>query len=89
LGNAEKEGDEFEGMKAGVFKHRSALIDVLETLCVQNGGYSDDSDSGRDDFEGMKVKPRKGDALLFYTFKPDGTHDKVNGDRLYDVRNPF
>jgi hypothetical protein len=44
---------------------------------MQNGGDSDDSDSERDDFEGLKVKPRKGDALLFYTFKPDGTHDKV------------
>lgn len=29
---------------------------------------------------GMKVKPRQGDALLFYSMHPNGTFDKVSED---------
>ena len=45
---------------------------------LQNGENMD----GRYDFQaciGLKVKPRKGDGLLFWSLTPNGTYDKVRG----------
>jgi prolyl 4-hydroxylase len=36
---------------------------------------------------GLKVKPRQGDALLFYSMHPNGTFDKVN--KLSNFMNLF
>ena len=47
------------------------------TIILQNGMKMDPS-YGYEDCIGLRVKPRKGDGLLFYTLFPNGTIDPVS-----------
>lgn len=44
---------------------------------MQNGSNMDGSYDHKDCI-GLKIKPRKGDGLLFYSFFPNGTFDRVS-----------
>jgi hypothetical protein len=49
---------------------------LVSSLWLQNGENMD----GNYDFQaciGLKVKPRKGDGLLFWSLTPNGSYDKV------------
>lgn len=51
------------------FPHRIALVSVQGGQRIPNYNFKD--------CIGLKVKPRKGDALLFWSIYPNGTIDPV------------
>lgn len=51
---------------------------------VQNGQNMDNNYDFRK-CAGLKVKPRRGDGLVFYSLFPNGTIDPVSGSAIYLV----
>ncbi|XP_076924317.1 putative prolyl 4-hydroxylase 9 [Bidens hawaiensis] len=49
-----------------------------ETMFPLENGESKNATYDYKKFSGLKVKPRKGDRLLFYTLHPNGTVDSVS-----------
>ena len=64
-------------LESRIFQFNSATSVVTALFTLQNGSNMDGS-YGFEECTGLRVKPRQGDGLLFYSLFPNSTIDPVS-----------